>query len=63
MSKDEILKIIREHPNITQTELMKTIGKSHFHSAQLYALVRDKIVERTIPPDTRRTWILNEVKI
>lgn len=63
MSKDEIFKIIQEHPNITQTELMKKIGRKHFHSNQLYALVKDKIVERTIPSNTRRTWILNEVKI
>lgn len=63
MSKDEILKIIKEHPNITQTELMKKIGRNHFHSEQLYALVKDKTVERTIPPGTRQTWILNEAKI
>lgn len=61
MSKDEILKIIKEHPNITQTELMKIIGRKHFHCTQLYALVKEGIVKRTIPIDTRRTWILKAI--
>lgn len=61
MSKDEILKIIKEHPNITQTELMKILGRDRFHCSQLYSLIKEGTVKRTIPQNTRRTWILKAI--
>lgn len=58
MSKSEILEIIKSHPKITQTELMKILGRDRFHCSQLYSLIKEKSVKRTIPDNTRRTWIL-----
>ncbi len=58
MSKDEILKIIKDNPKITQTQLMKKIGRNRFHCAQLYSLVKEGTVKRIIPDNTRKTWIL-----
>ena len=63
MSKDEMFKIIKENPGITQADLRKKIGTTHFSSAQLYALVKEGTVKRTISPNTRRVWVLNEAKI
>ncbi len=62
MSKSEILQIIQENPKITQTELMKKIGRHNFHSSQLYSLVKEGTVRRTIPTNTRKTWILETIK-
>ncbi len=59
MSKSEILQIIKNNPNITQTALCKIIGRNRFHCTQLYSLIKEGTVERKIPSDNHQTWILN----